>query len=163
MSKVRASGLATAFALVMLGGSVVAQVREEPTPVVQQTALAAPVESTPLGQCRIQYDALPADRQPAAMECEHAHWLARSWGGRVMEKTSEGLVERATYEGRNDFTGVPSSELPRRRRDLTIRLFPDPITVVVDDERVVEVGEVFEEVEQGISRHSCGSCSMCPW
>ena len=114
MSKVRASGLATAFALVMLGGSVVAQVRQDPTPVVPQTAFAAPIESTPLGQCRIQYDALPADRQPAAMECEHAHWIARSWGGRVMEKTAEGLIERASYEGRNNFAGVPTNELPRR-------------------------------------------------
>jgi hypothetical protein len=113
MSQVRASAFATAFALVMLGGSAVADLREQPAPAAYETAIAAPTESTRLGDCRIQYDALPADRQPAAMECEHAHWLARSWGGRVMEKTSAGLIERASYEGRNDFTGVPSSELPR--------------------------------------------------
>jgi hypothetical protein len=47
------------------------------------------------------------------MECEHAHWLAKSWGGRVMEQTGAGLVEAAAYEGRNDFAGVPVSELPR--------------------------------------------------
>jgi hypothetical protein len=32
----------------------------------------------------------------------------------VLEKTSEGLVETASYEGRNDFTNVPEAELPRR-------------------------------------------------
>jgi hypothetical protein len=66
-----------------------------------------------LGQCRIEYAGLASDRQPAPMECEHAHWVAQRWGGRVMEKTGEGLVERAAYEGHNDFTGVPTSALPR--------------------------------------------------
>jgi len=114
MSKVRASGLATAFALVMLGGSAVADLRETSAPVAYETATTSTADATPLGDCRIQYDALPAEAQPAPMECEHAHWLARSWGGRVMEKTGEGLVERVAYEGRNDFTGVPVSALPRR-------------------------------------------------
>ena len=114
MSKVRASGLATAVALAFLGGSAVAGLGQEPEPVAYQSAIVASLESTPLGDCRIQYDALPAERQPAAMECEHAHWIARSWGGRVMEMTAEGLAERATYEGRNDFTGVPPGALPRR-------------------------------------------------
>jgi hypothetical protein len=113
MSKVRASGLATAFALVMLGGSAVADLRE-PAPAAHETAAISLADATRLGECRIQYDALPDEAQPAPMECEHADWLARSWGGRVMEKTGEGLVERAAYEGRNDFAGVPVSALPRR-------------------------------------------------
>jgi hypothetical protein len=114
MTQIAASGLATAFALVMLGGSAVTAMQEKP----QTHRLAAPeitqaVDGTPLGQCRIQYENLASDRQPAAMECEHAEWVAQRWGGRVIEKTGEGYVERATYEGRNDFTGVPSSALPR--------------------------------------------------
>jgi len=114
MTKVASSGLATAFALAMLASSAGAGMQEPAAQtVVAPAPIAAPVETTPVGQCRIQYDALSAERQPAAMECEHAHWLARTWGGRVMEKTGEGLVEAASYEGRNDFTGVPERELPR--------------------------------------------------
>jgi hypothetical protein len=115
MTRLAASGLATAFALVMLGGSAVSALRETPQPQAQSTSftVSEPVDATRLGQCRIEYDTLAADRQPAAVECEHADWVARRWGGRVMEKTSEGMVERATYEGRNDFTGVPSTALPR--------------------------------------------------
>ncbi len=30
-----------------------------------------------------------------------------------MEKTGAGMIERAVYEGPNDFTGVPSSHVPR--------------------------------------------------
>lgn len=115
MTKLAASGFATAFSLVMLASSALA-LREEPTAVTQTVSMAAPAplgELTP-GQCRIHYDALSAQNQPAAMECEHAHWIARSWGGAVLEATSAGVVEAARYEGRNDFTGVPASALPRR-------------------------------------------------
>jgi hypothetical protein len=113
MAKVRASGLATAIALAMLGGSAVADMREQPAAAAAHAAMSAPVDSTRLGQCRLQYDTLPASAQPAPMECEHALWLARSWGGRVMEKTSEGPIELGSFVGRNDFTGVPASDLPR--------------------------------------------------
>jgi hypothetical protein len=113
MARVRASGLATAIALVMLGGSAVADMREQRAAAAIEAPVSAQLDFTRLGQCRIEYDGLAADRQPAAMECEHAHWVARSWGGRVLEKTGDGLVERGVYEGGNDFVGVPSSELPR--------------------------------------------------
>jgi hypothetical protein len=114
MTKLAASGFATAFALVALGGSGVVAMRDEAPPVEQYaTAVSLPLNTVELGECRIHYDALPEDRQPASMECEHAHWLAKSWGGRVMEQTSEGLTEAAVYEGRNNFEGVPASELPR--------------------------------------------------
>jgi hypothetical protein len=113
MSRVRASGLATAIALAMLGGSAVADMGERPSLMAYDTVRSAPVETTRLGQCRIHYDALVDDRQPDAMECEHAHWVAQRWGGRVLERTDVGMVERASYEGRNDFAGVPASALPR--------------------------------------------------
>jgi hypothetical protein len=115
MTKLAASGIATAFALVMLGGSALATLGESSVEDARVTSMsvAEPSDNTRVGQCRIQYDALAADRQPAAMECEHAHWVAQRWGGRVMEKTGDGLVESAVYNGRNDFTGVPSTDLPR--------------------------------------------------
>ena len=114
MTKLAASGIATAFALVMLGGSALATLDPQET-AQASTSVSVREESdnTRLGQCRIQYASLAADRQPAAMECEHAHWVAQRWGGRVVEKTGEGFVERAVYDGRNDFTDVPSTDLPR--------------------------------------------------
>ncbi len=113
MSKLIA-GVAVSIAL-LSGGIEAGQApgaRAEPA-AVERTSPVAGVpahELPPAGQCRIWYDALPADKQPARMECEHAHWLARSWGGRVINHEAE----LASYRGRNDFRGVPASELPRR-------------------------------------------------
>jgi len=76
-----------------------------------QPATEMVVNQLELGQCRIHYEAL--DKQPAAMECEHAEWVAQRWGGQVLERSLEGVVERASFEGRNDFTGVPANALPR--------------------------------------------------
>lgn len=113
MSKLSASGLATGIAIAMLVGMTVA---EAPAPTATFTRAPLPVEasaSMPNGRCQIQYDTLPEDRQPAHMECEHADWLARNWGGRVMQKTEAGMIELASYDGANDFTGVPAEALPR--------------------------------------------------
>lgn len=116
MTTIASSAFASALALAMLAGSAMGNQQQQAT--AQSAAPVAAVEQvferTPVGQCRIVYAELPEHAQPAHMDCEHANWLARSWGGQVMEKTHEGLVERAAYEGRNDFTNVPVSELPRR-------------------------------------------------
>jgi hypothetical protein len=115
MTKLAASGFATAFALLALGGSSIAAMRTEAAPVPAPAPAAYSInDQMTVGECRIHYDVLSDENQPAAMECEHADWLAQRWGGSVLEKTSDGVVERASYEGRNDFTGVPASELPRR-------------------------------------------------
>lgn len=116
MSKISASGLATGIAIAMLIGMGFAGRAEES--VAQQRA-ALPVELSakiPEGRCQIQYDSLPETHQPAHMECEHANWLARTWGGRVMEQNADGLHQIASYDGANDFTGVPIDALPRAGR-----------------------------------------------
>lgn len=125
MNRVLSSALATSFALaiVLVGVATTAQTAPsaaEARPVVsvasvESTVPGVPAEALPReGQCRIWYDELSPGKQPAAMECEHAHWLARQWGGRVIATTAAGSVEQASYEGRNDFTGVPEAALPHR-------------------------------------------------
>lgn len=112
--RLAASGAATLIALALLAGNAGAGRQ----PVEPQAVAAAPVQAEAprldVGQCRIVYEDLAAEAQPAAMECQHAEWIARRWGGRVMEMTASGLHERASYVGANDFTGVPAEALPHR-------------------------------------------------
>jgi hypothetical protein len=119
MNKVLASGLASAIALAMvasaeIGARFAPAASAEPAVATRLVADSAvrgvPADELPTrGQCRIWYDALPADKQAAQMDCEHAHWVAERWGGRVVNAQAE----LAAYEGRNDFTGVPVEALPR--------------------------------------------------
>ena len=114
--KVAASGLATALALSLLVGTAGAGLETKTASVAAPVVeITSPIDGVPAdelphqGACRIWFDGVPAARQPAASDCEHAHWVAQRWGGRVINRERE----LAAYDGRNDFTGVPESALPR--------------------------------------------------
>ncbi len=68
------------------------------------------------GLCRIWYDELPPDRQPAAMTCARAHRVARGHGGRVIWAASQRAAETgevaAVDYGPVDRRGVPPDRLP---------------------------------------------------
>jgi hypothetical protein len=114
--KIAASGLATVLALSLLAGTAGARLESResvtrPAVMTHESPVAGvPADALPSeGQCRIWYDAVPVERQPAPMDCEHAHWVAQRWAGRVIDRNRE----LAAYDGRNDFAGVPASALPR--------------------------------------------------
>jgi hypothetical protein len=112
---IAASGLATALVLALFAGGAALEASPvvpapSPAAITQSPVAGVPANALPdEGECRIWYDSVPVERQPAQMDCQHAHWLAERWGGRVIDNQRE----LAAYDGRNDFTGVPASALPR--------------------------------------------------
>lgn len=118
MSKLFATAIASAIAVASVAFSSpgtkaepIATARLAQTVSVESNLAGVPADALPnVGQCRIWYDDLAAENQPAQMDCEHADWIAQRWGGRVISHNAE----LASYDGRNDFTNVPASALPRR-------------------------------------------------
>ncbi len=70
----------------------------------------------PRDLCRIWYDDLPVDRQPAAMTCGRAHRVAQHHGGRVIwaqgERAYQDGVVASTDYGQVDLRGIPPDRLP---------------------------------------------------
>jgi hypothetical protein len=121
MGRTLALAFVACVAIAALALTDSAAVSAGPAPV---QAISAPAESglegvpaealPPEGQCRIWYDALPAHAQPARMDCEHAQFVARRWGGRVITRIENRGAEIAAFDGPNDFAGVPAAHLPQR-------------------------------------------------
>jgi hypothetical protein len=115
MKVLSVTGLAACIAIAMFVGAAGAGTDYPAQPITAVLDAPSPVAGVPAdalpdtGRCRLWYDALPADKQPAQMECQHVQWLARTWGGRVIGHDRA----LARYNGRNDFAGVPVSALPR--------------------------------------------------
>jgi hypothetical protein len=121
MKKFTLSGLIAAVGMTcLLAAAGPQEPQAAPMPVVSEPTIVSTIEGVPTealprsGECRIFFDNVAIHKQPASMECEHAHWLARSWGGRVVATEGLSATVVAEYEGRNDFTGVPSEAIPPR-------------------------------------------------
>lgn len=118
MRRIVLSSILGLVALTVMAGSNLGEQTEAATPAQEPTHAVSTIDGVPSealppsGQCRIFFDHVRIDKQPAAMECEHARWLAHSWGGRVIAVTGLQVTLVATYSGRNDFTGVPAEALP---------------------------------------------------
>jgi hypothetical protein len=86
---------------------------QAPLPRAVSAIEGVPSEALPpSGQCRIFFDHVRIDKEPPAMECEHARWLARSWGGRLVAVNGANATLVGVFKGRDDFRGVPAEALP---------------------------------------------------
>ena len=121
MGRLALSGLIALAALAasanMSGGAMTEAATPPMTPLAHAVSHIEGVPSEALpesGRCRIWFNDIPTAKQPAAMECEHATWIAHSWGGRVIAVNGLDAEVVAQFDGRDDFSGVPAQALPPR-------------------------------------------------
>ena len=119
MRRFALSGLIAVSALtVLLAGGATDTPANEPSVLAYEFTMVSTIDGVPAaalphdGECRIWYNGVSVERQPHIMDCEHAKWIAQSWGGRVIETNGTTATVIANIDGRNDFTGVPSEALP---------------------------------------------------